>query len=142
MCNKTELSNIIIKKQTNAMKKSIVLSGILVAGLASNLFAGSLTKINLKLEDIHNNPKREVMVELLNAKDSSVVSIAVSGKEKVMEFTNLPKGKYLVYVPNIGTKGFLSQVINVTTGKTTVVTEQIMGNTKTEGQATVLASAK
>ncbi|HTB30996.1 MAG TPA: hypothetical protein VK808_03170 [Bacteroidia bacterium] len=124
------------------MKKSIVLSGILVAGLASNLFAGSLTKINLKLEDIHNNPKREVMVELLNAKDSSVVSIAVSGKEKVMEFTNLPKGKYLVYVPNIGTKGFLSQVINVTTGKTTVVTEQIMGNTKTEGQATVLASAK
>jgi hypothetical protein len=70
------------------------------------------------------------------------VSIAVSGKEKVMEFTNLPKGKYLVYVPNIGTKGFLSQVINVTTGKTTVVTEQIMVNTKTEGQATVFASAK
>jgi hypothetical protein len=111
------------------MKKSILLSGLIVAGLSSNLLAGPLTKINLKLEDIHKNPKKEVYVELLNAKDSSVVAVAVSGKEKVMEFTNLPKGKYLVYVPNIGA-GFLSQEINVTTGKTTVVTEQIMVDTK------------
>ncbi len=112
------------------MKKTIFLSGIILAGISSHLLAGPLTKINLKLEDIHKNPKKEVYVELLNAKDSSVVSIAVSGKEKVMEFTNLPKGKYLVYVPNIGPKGFLSQEINVTTGKTVVVTEQIMVDTK------------
>lgn len=140
MCNKIELSNIIIKKQTNVMKKSMLLSGLLVAGLSSNLFAGSPTKINLKVEDIYSNPKKEVIVELLNAKDSSLVAMAVSGKEKVMEFTNLPKGKYIVYVPNIGAKGFLSPVINVTTGKTTVVTEQIMVNTKPE--PTVFASAR
>jgi len=140
MCNKIELSNIIIKKQTNAMKKSILLSGILLAGITANVFAGSPTKINLKVEDIHSNPKKEVIVELLNAKDSSLVAMAISGKEKVMEFTNLPKGKYIIYVPNIGTKGFISPVINVTTGKTTVVTEQIMVETNRE--ATVFASAK
>ncbi|HTA28663.1 MAG TPA: hypothetical protein VK809_12800 [Bacteroidia bacterium] len=122
------------------MKKSILLSGILVAGLTTNLLAGSPTKINLKVEDKHSNPKKEVIVELLNAKDSSLVAIAVSGKEKVMEFTNLPKGRYIVYVPNIGTNGFLSQIINVTTGKTTVVTEQILVDTKSE--PTVFASAK
>ena len=122
------------------MKKSMLLSGILLAGLTSNLFAGSPTKINLKVEDKYSNPKKEVIVELLNAKDSSLVAIAVSGKEKVMEFTNLPKGKYIVFVPNIGTKGFLSQVINVTTGRTTVITEQILVETKSE--ATVFASAK
>jgi hypothetical protein len=122
------------------MKKSMLLSGILVAGLTANVFAGSPTKINLKVEDNHNNPKKEVVVELLNAKDSSVVSIAVSGNERVMEFTNLPKGRYIIYVPNIGTKGFLSKVINVTTGKTTVVTEQILVNTNKT--ATVFASAR
>ncbi len=122
------------------MKKSILLSGILVAGFTANVFAGSPTKINLKVEDRHSNPKKEVIVELLNANDSSLVAIAVSGKEKVMEFTNLPKGKYIVYVPNIGTNGFLSPVINVTTGKTAVVTEQILADTHKE--ATVFASAK
>jgi len=122
------------------MKKSILLSGILLAGLTSNLFAGSPTKISLKVEDIHNNPKKEVIVELLNAKDSSVVAIAISGKERVMEFTNLPKGNYLVYVPNIGTKGFISPVINVATGKTTVVTEQILVNTRKSEQAIIVAS--
>src|SRR5271156_3738049 len=112
------------------MKKSMLLSGILLAGLSSNLFAGSPTAISLKVEDAHKNPKKEVLVELLNAKDSSVVAVAMSGKEKVIEFTNLPKGNYLVYVPNVGNKGVLSPVINVTTGKTAVVTEQILVNTK------------
>jgi len=120
------------------MKKTILLSGLLLAGSSTNLFAGPLTKINLKLEDINKNPKKEVLVELLNAKDSSIVAIAISGNQRVMEFTNLPKGKYIVYAPNIGTKGFLSPVINVTTGKTTVVTEQIMVDTKLDA----LANAK
>jgi hypothetical protein len=58
------------------------------------------------------------------------VSVVMSGKEKVIEFTNLPKGKYMVYLPNLGTNGILSPVINVTTGKTTVVTEQILVDKK------------
>ncbi len=124
------------------MKKSMLLSGILLAGLTSNLFAGSPAKISLKVEDIHNNPKKEVIVELLNAKDSSVVAYAVSGVEKVMEFTNLPKGNYLVYVPNIGPKGYVSSVINLTTGSSAVVTEKIYVNTNTSNQVTVFASAK
>jgi hypothetical protein len=52
------------------MKKSMLLSGLLLAGLSTNLFAGKLTKINLKVEDNYKNPKQEVLVELLNAKDS------------------------------------------------------------------------
>jgi hypothetical protein len=124
------------------MKKTMLLSGILLTGLSSTLFAGSPTIINLKLEDTHKNPKKEVLVELLNAKDSSVVAIAMSGKEKVMEFTNLSKGSYIVYVPNIGAKGFLSPVINVTTGKTAVVTEQILVATKAGLDASVVACTK
>ena len=124
------------------MKKSILLSGILLTGLTTNLFAGSPTKISLKVEDKNNNPKKEVIIELLNAKDSSLVAVAISGKDKVMEFTNLPKGNYLVYVPNIGTRGFISPVINVATGKTTVVTEQILVNTNKSEQAVVVACVK
>ena len=123
------------------MKKSILFSGILLAGLSSNLLAGSPTKINLKVEDINNKPKKEVVIELLDAKDSSLIAIVITGKEKVIQFTNLPKGKYLIYVPNAGKKGFLSPVINVTTGKTTLVKEQILVNTKPEAEAKVFASA-
>ncbi len=120
------------------MKKSILLSGILLAGLTTNLFAGSPSQISLKVEDKLNNPKKEVIVELLNAKDSSVVAYAVSGKEKVMEFTNLPKGEYLLYVPNIGPKGYLSSVIKVTNGMTAVVTEKIYVNTNTNKEVAVV----
>lgn len=130
MCNKKRILNPHNLKTKNVMKKSMLLSGLLLAGLSTNLFAGKLTKINLKVEDNYKNPKQEVLVELLNAKDSSVVSVVMSGKEKVIEFTNLPKGKYMVYLPNLGTNGILSPVINVTTGKTTVVTEQILVDKK------------
>ncbi len=123
------------------MKKTMLLSAICLVGLSQTLFAGSPTKINLKVQDTYKNPKKEVLIELLDAKDSSVVAVAMSGKEKVMEFTNLPKGNYLFYIPNIGEKGFLSPVINVTTGKTAVVTERIFVNTKTNMQASVVANA-
>lgn len=119
------------------MKKSILLTGICLAGLAQSLFAGSSTSITLKVQDAHKNPKKEVLVELLNAQDSSLVAIAISGKETVMEFTNLPKGNYLIYAPNVGNKGFLSPVIHVSSGKTVVVTEQIMTDAKTSGVSVV-----
>jgi hypothetical protein len=111
------------------MKTTIFTAAILVAG-ATTLFAGSPTKLNLKVEDKYSSPKKEVVVELLNAKDSSLVAVAVSGKERVMEFTNLQNGKYLVYVPNIGTKGYVSPVVDVTSGRTTIVTEQIFATSR------------
>lgn len=121
------------------MKKTILLTGLMLAGLSSNLFAGTL---NLKVEDLHKNPKKEVLVELLNAKDSSLVAIAMSGNEKVMEFTNLPKGKYLIYVSNIGAQGFLSGAINVTTGKTTILTARIVQQPQSKIEATPIKRSK
>ena len=83
------------------MKKIILISLALISlGLSSK--AQSTGKINLSIVDQQQKPTAEALVELLNAKDSSMVQFATTDTKGNVEFKGLAKGKYIAFVPEIG----------------------------------------
>jgi hypothetical protein len=85
------------------MKKIILLSAILLSAYFCANGQGT-GKIDLRIVDQQQKPVSKTFAELLNAKDSSVVQYATSNVNGYVEFENLQKGKYLVFIPEIGTK--------------------------------------
>jgi len=83
------------------MKKIILLS-LALLGLGFSSKAQSTGKINLSIVDQQQNPTPEALVELLNAKDSSMVQFATTDTKGNVEFKDLTKGKYIAFVPEIG----------------------------------------
>jgi hypothetical protein len=88
--------------------------------LAVALFSAGLTvkgqstgKIDLRIVDQQQKPSTQTFVELLNAKDSSLVQFATSDSKGNVEFQNLGKGNYLVFIPEIGTKSYLTYSFSV-----------------------------
>jgi hypothetical protein len=70
-------------------------------------------KIDIRIVNQQQKPSPEALVELLNAKDSSMVQFATTDKNGLAEFKGLQKGNYIAFVPEIGSKNFTSYLFNI-----------------------------
>jgi hypothetical protein len=71
-------------------------------------------------------PLEAATINLLRAKDSSIVKIAVSNKDGNFEIEKVANAKYLVAVQSIGYKKYYSDVFEITTAKNVVTLPSIV----------------
>jgi hypothetical protein len=71
-------------------------------------------------------PLEAATVNLLRAKDSSIVKIAISNKDGNFEIEKVVNAKYLVAVKSIGYKKYYSDVFEITTAKNVVTLPSIV----------------
>jgi uncharacterized surface anchored protein len=81
-----------------------------VGNIASSQTSG---KINIVVTDQQQKPMGSTYVELLNAKDSTLVQFASTDKNGNIEFTGLKNGKYIVFVPETGYKSYVSSSVSI-----------------------------
>ena len=81
--------------------------------LSVSTIAKSTGKISLKIIDKQQNSSAGTFVELLNAKDSSLARFAITGKDGTIDFSNLAQGSYVVFIPQIGGKNYLSFTLKI-----------------------------
>lgn len=82
--------------------KNILTIIIALLGLSMSAKAQTNGRLELNLIDQQQHPSVQTLVELLNAKDSSVVQYATTDTKGNVQFNNLKRGKYLAFVPHIG----------------------------------------
>ncbi len=64
--------------------------------------------INLKMADEQQKPLDGVFVQLVKSKDSTMAQYAITAPNGTVEFTNVAKGKYIVYVSQTGFENYFS----------------------------------
>ena len=69
--------------------------------------------INGKVADDQQKPVEAATISLLNAKDSSLVRTAVTGKDGRFSFEHLKEGRYLVSVTAVGHSKALSKAVQI-----------------------------
>ena len=93
--------------------KNITLLSIILASLCVSAKAQSNGKADLRIVNPQQKPLSETFVELLNAKDSSLVQFAITDKMGLVEFKGLQKGSYMAFIPEIGSKNYVSYLFNI-----------------------------
>jgi len=78
------------------MRKSIALFTLLIAGLIAAAQSSNRGKIQVRIASDKQAQLENATVELVKAKDSSLVKVALSDKTGLAEFENIPFGSYLV----------------------------------------------
>lgn len=117
------------------MKKLMVF--LLLAGFTQTIFAQ--TKV---LGKVTNNAKKveAVTVNLLKAKDSSLVKMQVSNKEGNFEFTNVAKGSYIISTQALGFAKVFTAAFTVTgDAALTIPTIELVVASKNLSDVTVVA---
>ncbi|HWY97818.1 MAG TPA: outer membrane beta-barrel protein, partial [Bacteroidia bacterium] len=69
--------------------------------------------VDLKIANDQQKPVEGVFAQLVKSKDSSMTQYAVSGQNGDIKFSNVPKGKYLVYVTQTGFEDYYSSVFQI-----------------------------
>src|SRR6188508_1147213 len=80
-------------------------------------------KISGVITDESQKPLQSVSVSLLNAKDSSLVKIAISNKEGKYQFENIIAGKFLLFATSAGFKKQFGQAVEITAENPTFAAE-------------------
>lgn len=92
------------------MRKTIITCFILLVSLAQLPAQNSSGKIAGTVTDAASKPLSSVSLSLLKAADSSLVKMAVSGKDGKYEFINLADGEYIVLATLVGHEKKISRV--------------------------------
>ncbi len=92
------------------MRKTIITCFILLVSLVQLSAQNSSGKIAGTVTDAANKPLPSVSLSLLKAADSSLVKMAVSGKDGKYEFVNLADGEYIVLATLVGHEKKFSRV--------------------------------
>jgi hypothetical protein len=95
------------------MKILILLSFALLLSICSMAKEPLTGKISLKIVDKQQNFSAGTFIELLNAKDSSLVRYATTGNDGAIDFTELAPGSYVVYIPQIGSKSYTAFTLKI-----------------------------
>jgi|SRR6185312_2133376 len=94
------------------MKNLIILSVALLS--VWHTATGQITgKISLKVVNAKQQVAPNSFVELLSAKDSTVVEFGMTDKNGIVQFDNLKYGKYKVFLPQNGLNSYLSNTISI-----------------------------
>ena len=70
-------------------------------------------KMNIVVTNAQQKPMESTFVELLNAKDSSLVQFSTTGNDGSTEFKGLQNGNYIVFVPEMGNKSYISNTVTL-----------------------------
>jgi hypothetical protein len=122
------------------MKKAFAPCFFLFAFLV-NISAQSKTKITGLVKDETNKPLQSISVSLLKAKDSSLVKLAVTGKDGRYEFENIAEGNYFVTVTSVGYEKKMSSVVSIDSSTVPIEVNalQLVQAAKRLGEVTVTA---
>jgi iron complex outermembrane recepter protein len=122
------------------MRKVFTLSFFLFAFLV-NISAQSKTKITGLVKDGISKPLQSISVSLLKAKDSSLVKLAVTGKDGKYEFENISEGTYVVSVTSVGYEKKMSSAFSINSSNDSVelAVLQLAEAAKRLGEVTVTA---
>jgi outer membrane receptor protein involved in Fe transport len=122
------------------MRKVFTLSFFLFTFLM-NVSAQNKIKVSGFVQDITNKPLQSISISLLKAKDSSLIKVAVTGKDGKYEFENIPEGNYLVAATSVGYEKKVSTVFTLSSSNDPVelAAIQMTITAKSVGGVTVTA---
>lgn len=120
--------------------KPILLTTLILLTLSlSSVAQNGRSNIFGRVGDQEQKPLTAASVGLLRSADSSVLKMAVSDKDGVYRFENIPEGKYLVSISAAGFAKGWSQVFTTTAGESEVPVINLKISSKELGQVTVTA---
>jgi len=99
-------------------------------------------KISVTIINDERLPAENATVQLLKAKDSALVKVALTDKDGVAEFENISFGTYILKVSMINFRNYFSAVFEVSAEKATIQWERIQLNRATKEMQEVVVSAK
>jgi len=124
------------------MKKSIITCFILFACIVQLSAQNANGKISGVVTDAAGKPLPSVSVSLLKATDSSLVKMAVSGKDGKYEFVNIADGEYIVSASAVGHEKNFSNRVSVSASSNTVAVGAIQLSGAAKGLTGVTVTSK
>ncbi len=115
----------------------IIQAFLLLAAIPA--FAQQQGKLSGKITDPANAPLASVTISLLKAKDSTLVKTAVTSKEGVYVFENIPPGTYLLQASSAGMERRYSDAVIVNEGNNEAAGMALQPVVKNMGAVTVTA---
>ncbi len=123
------------------MRKTFILCSFLFVSLT--VVAQNKTgKISGIIQDATGKPLPSISVSLLKASDSSLVKVAVTGKEGQYEFENIADGSYIVSSASVGYDKSHSTAFTLSESKNAVQLDVLQMNVSAKGLSEVVVSAK
>ena len=123
------------------MRKTFILCSFLFVSLT--VVAQNKTgKISGIIQDPTGKPLPSISVSLLKASDSSLVKVAVTGKEGQYEFENIADGSYIVSSASVGYDKSHSTAFTLSESKNAVQLDVLQMNVSAKGLSEVVVSAK
>ncbi|MBK9936985.1 MAG: TonB-dependent receptor [Chitinophagaceae bacterium] len=123
------------------MRKTFILCSFLFVSLT--VVAQNKTgKISGIIQDATGKPLPSISVSLLKASDSSLVKVAVTGKEGQYEFENIADGRYIVSSASVGYDKSHSTAFTLSESKNGVQLDVLQMNVSAKGLSEVVVSAK
>jgi len=113
---------------------SICLLSVFACG---NLLAQTGGTVSLKVNDQQNKPLDGVFVQLVKAKDSAMAKYSVTGENGMVEFSDVDKGKYIVFISQAGFENYYSPVISIDSLHLKVTLEDAVLRTKLLQEVTI-----
>jgi hypothetical protein len=93
--------------------KNLLILLLATFGLWNGAAAQATGKISLEIVNPEQKPSPNTFVELLNAKDSTVVGYTTADRYGYAEFNNLKYGHYKVFIPQAGNNSYVSSPISI-----------------------------
>ena len=95
------------------MNNLILLALVYMFSLGNFANGQALGKINIVVTNAQQKPMESTFVELLNAKDSSLIQFSTTGNDGSIDFKGLQNGNYIVFVPELGNKSYISNTVTL-----------------------------
>jgi uncharacterized surface anchored protein len=121
------------------MKNLILIAAAYLLSVGNIASSQNNGKLNIVVTDQNQKPMESTFVELLDAKDSSLVQFSTTGKDGNIEFNGLKNGKYIVFVPESGYTNYTSNLVTISHTGEEYSLSVILSDTKSHNVVIVLA---
>ncbi len=90
------------------MKYIVLLTVLLFSFIQNNVSGQKKGKVEVKVSDPDKKPLEEIMVQVIKAKDSTMVQYVFTDPTGLADIRDIPYGKYLVYITQVGYATYIS----------------------------------
>lgn len=122
--------------------KKIIIGLVAMISTLSSMSQSAQTSIAGKVIDNRNTPVESATISLMNAKDSSVVKLAVSDKEGKYYFEGITYGDYFVTVSSVNFNSENSATFNISANISNKILEPVALQPRAKELTAVVISAK
>ncbi len=124
------------------MRRSFFFFSFLLSCLIQGISQETTGKISGPVTDLNGKAISAVSVSLLKATDSSLVKMAVTGKDGSFEFENIKPGMYLVVLSSVGYEKKVSEPFSITESGNSVQLSSLQMSSAAKGLSEVTVTAK